>query len=332
VRIAISAGHGSRIRGASDIIDEVDEARRVCTRVCQLLDEMDVHVLGPYFDDVSISQGENLDRICDWHNSHGSGEDRIDLSCHFNAYEHTSNCRGCEVWYYSQHDMADDLSAAIAEGGDFIDRGPKHSTELTFLRETTGKSVLLEICFVDSECDVSRYRQGFEEICSCLADKLAEYCGQAPPVRPPRPERPLPPDVDDEPLFYARGTCSTFGGPDDTGVAEDEGLAFIYDIDEAPHLFLPEPPESVGLARSLDAERAYYIACRWNYEVTPKGLLADPRYKAAVTNLQKGITIYAYPADWGPHESTGRVADLSPALAKALGVATDDVVEVRYPA
>ena len=36
----------------------------------------------------------------------------------------------------------------------------------------------------------------------------------------------------------------------------------------------------------------------------------------------------ALPADWGPNEKTGRVADLSPGLMEALGIDTDDEVEV----
>jgi hypothetical protein len=40
----------------------------------------------------------------------------------------------------------------------------------------------------------------------------------------------------------------------------------------------------------------------------------------------------ARPADWGPAESTGRVADISPSLMRNLGIETDDEVEVVYPA
>jgi hypothetical protein len=39
----------------------------------------------------------------------------------------------------------------------------------------------------------------------------------------------------------------------------------------------------------------------------------------------------AYPADWGPHENTGRVADISPGLMQYLGIETDDEVEVIFP-
>lgn len=35
--------------------------------------------------------------------------------------------------------------------------------------------------------------------------------------------------------------------------------------------------------------------------------------------------------DWVPHQNTGRVADLSPGVAKFLGLQTDDEVEVIIP-
>ena len=50
------------------------------------------------------------------------------------------------------------------------------------------------------------------------------------------------------------GKCSYFGGPEDTGVAADEGLALIADVDDAPQVFLPFQPEgTTGLARRLES-------------------------------------------------------------------------------
>lgn len=123
------------------------------------------------------------------------------------------------------------------------------------------------------------------------------------------------------------GKASWFGGPDDTGVAPDEGLAFIYELDDAPHLFLPvQPAGTTGLARRLDPDK-FYIACRWDYDVTSKEELLELR----VIVRAKGKEFVAQPADWGPHEDTGRVADLSPGLMNALGIETDDEVEVLIP-
>ena len=52
---------------------------------------------------------------------------------------------------------------------------------------------------------------------------------------------------------------------------------------------------------------------------------------ALVRALSTGIALTAFPADWGPHEKTGRVADLSPGLMADLGIETDDQVEVVFP-
>jgi N-acetylmuramoyl-L-alanine amidase len=129
--------------------------------------------------------------------------------------------------------------------------------------------------------------------------------------------------------FTAKGPCSWFGGPNDDGVDEDEGLAFIYDYDQRPDLFLDEqPPGTTGLARRLNPNKPY-VACRWDYALTPKEMLADKRYMAVVR--AKGRAMSAWPSDWGPHEDTGRVADLSPSLMEMLGLSTDDEVEVSYP-
>jgi hypothetical protein len=43
------------------------------------------------------------------------------------------------------------------------------------------------------------------------------------------------------------------------------------------------------------------------------------------------MALTAFPADWGPHENTGRVADISPGLMDDLDLKTDDEVEVTFP-
>jgi N-acetylmuramoyl-L-alanine amidase len=125
-----------------------------------------------------------------------------------------------------------------------------------------------------------------------------------------------------------RGKCSWFGGPQDAGVSPSENLAFIYEVETAPHLFLDEqPPGTTGLARRLNP-KVYYIACRWDYSQTPKEMLPDMSVR--VRAPKTGREFIATPADWGPHEDTGRVADISPGLMAALGIETDDEVEVIF--
>ena len=92
--------------------------------------------------------------------------------------------------------------------------------------------------------------------------------------------------------------------------------------------FLPEqPPATTGLARRLNPEK-FYLACRWDYKHSSPSSLK--RILVKVTNPANGRTAYAKPIDWGPHVKTGRVADLSPGLAKRLGLRTNDIVEVTY--
>jgi hypothetical protein len=69
---------------------------------------------------------------------------------------------------------------------------------------------------------------------------------------------------------------------------------------------------------------------RWDYDDYSKDQLAGSA-KALVRSPRTGKEFLAHPADWGPHTDTGRVADISPGLMQALGITTDDEVEVVYP-
>jgi N-acetylmuramoyl-L-alanine amidase len=325
MKVVISSGHGKYIRGASGYIDEVDEARKVVEQVAADLRSTGAEVI-TFHDDVSDDQSENLNRIVNFHNSK---ERDLDISVHFNAYQTTSKPMGTEVLYVSQAQLADDVSEAIAGAGGFIDRGPKKRTDLAFLNNTNEPAILIETCFVDSQADTDLYYENFDIICSAIAEAVSGEEALAPPVRPERPERPQPPSGA---LFHAVGTCSHFGGPEDTGVSPSEGLAFIFDLDDAPHLFLPyQPTGTSGLARRLNPY-VHYIACRWDYDVTSKEMLRESGQVAWVRAIRTGIGMRAIPADWGPHEEqTGRAADLSPSLMQDLGITTDDEVEVIYP-
>ena len=82
------------------------------------------------------------------------------------------------------------------------------------------------------------------------------------------------------------------------------------DINQAPWLFLPiQPANTTGLARRLNPS-VPYIACRWDYDVTPKDML---RQGIALVRAN-GVELKTFIGDWGPHQDTGRVADLSPVL------------------
>lgn len=309
--ICISSGHGLKVRGAAGIIDEVDEARKVTEALATALRDRGTEVQ-TFHDNNSTSQNQNLWAITDWHNSK---KRELDISVHFNAFEQVTKPMGSEVWWVTQENLATRLSAAIASVG-FIDRGAKKSTSLHFLNQTTMPSVLLEICFVDSEADCDIYADQFDNICEALA---AELGGKA--------------EDETVPAFVVSGKVSHFGGPDDMGVSPSEGLAFIYSTSDQPDLFLSyQPTGTSGLARRLNPE-VPYVACRWPYTSANKSKWREVLLKemALVEAPSTGKFLKCYPADWGPHEDTKRVADISPGAMEHLGLTTDDQVKVTFP-
>jgi len=330
--IAISSGHGLKVRGASGYLDEVNEARRVVNRVFEMYQQMGVPS-AKFHDDTSTSQSQNLNTIVNWHNRQTRD---LDISVHFNAYQTTNNPMGTECLYVTQADLAKRVSAANAAAGRFINRGPKYRSDLAFLNGTNKPAILIEVCFVDSRADADLYNANFEAICTAIAETTSGRT-LAPPVEPPTEppveppvEPPIPP-TDVFPILEAAGKVSWFGGPEDTGVTPSEGLAFIYEYSQAPYLFLPQqPPGTTGLARRLDPE-VNYIAMRWDYAVYPKTMLASGRHMAKVRAPSTGKEFYAWPADWGPNQNTGRVCDISQGLMDTLGIKTDDHVEVTFP-
>jgi N-acetylmuramoyl-L-alanine amidase len=311
-RIVISSGHGKYVRGASGkpippCLDEVDEARRVTEKVAEELRDRGIQVK-TFHDDVSKTQNENLNRIVDFHNAQVRD---LDVSVHFNAFD--TKAHGVEVCYLTQSKLATQVSAAIAEVG-FTDRGAKHRTDLYVLNHTSAPAILIETCFCDNVGDSETYTKYFDLICENIANVLggAEV----------EEETPAPADT-------FTGKVSWFGGPDDTGVSESEGLAWIQTVETAPQLFLPYQPEgTTGLARRLNPYVSY-LAMRWDYAVHSKDSLLDK--VALVRNPKTGFALKAFPADWGPHPDTRRIADLSPGLMDALGLVTDDEVEIIFP-
>jgi hypothetical protein len=198
--IVLSSGHGKKIRGASDWIDEVDEARRVVDRIKTLLPDITT-----YHDDVSTNQNDNLKRIVDFHNAQGAHD--LDVSVHFNATDDTglTNPIGTEVWYKTQGELASKVSTAMAKASGLKDRGKKQTNNLAFLNNTAAPAILLEVCFVNSKADCELYEDSFDEICEAIATSIT---GQAVSPAPPGPDEvpdTIPPWEEDEHPTIAKG-------------------------------------------------------------------------------------------------------------------------------
>jgi len=196
VRIALSSGHGTKVRGASGFLDEVDEAIKVINATASAIRKLG-HEVVTFTDTVSTSQDENLNRIVDWHNAQTRN---LDVSCHFNAFEKTGKPMGCECLYVTQQELAKTVADKICGVSGLINRGPKKRTDLFFLNNTDKPAILAEICFVDSSSDTNTYRAKFQSICSAFAEAICgdeAVIGPTPPKPEPEPEpeppRPQPP-------------------------------------------------------------------------------------------------------------------------------------------
>jgi N-acetylmuramoyl-L-alanine amidase len=119
---------------------------------------------------------------------------------------------GCEVLYVTQEALAKEVSTAICAASGLKNRGAKKRTDLKFLNATDEPSVLLEVCFVDSQADVDLYRASFNQICAAIAESLSGI-----PVNAIPPETVPPPEtVTDLPvvtIMYATGSVKIVTKP-----------------------------------------------------------------------------------------------------------------------
>lgn len=167
--IVISSGHGKYVSGASDLINEVTEARKVVSQVVAYLKQLGITVY-EFHDNTSKTQNQNLSTIVNYHNSKNR---ELDVSIHFNSAGRTNNPLGVEVLYYDQSGLAANVSKAIANASGLKNRGAKQRKELYFLRKTSKPAILIEVCFVTSTVDVDLYNKNFDAICRAIAETLS---------------------------------------------------------------------------------------------------------------------------------------------------------------
>jgi hypothetical protein len=141
------------------------------------------------------------------------------------------------------------------------------------------------------------------------------------------------------------GKCSTFGGPDDTGVGPQEGLALIQPADMDDPWFarnflrFPEYNSALGLGRNLDPE-GLYCAMRWDEIFDLEIAVANELARWSMVRLSFGEKhVWLQPVDYGPGNgkeidgsvtmNTRRLVDASPRGLRQVGATTDDEVIVE---
>ncbi|MCL2575732.1 MAG: N-acetylmuramoyl-L-alanine amidase [Defluviitaleaceae bacterium] len=186
--ITLSSGHGKYMQGASGIINEVIEARRVANQVAKILRGADIAV-NLFHENDAKNATDNVNSIIKYHNS---TQRDLDVSIHFNDFKEAT-AHGTETLHIEgdtqTRGIASRISRAIsAASGIFLRRGDgtfARTTQVGFLRFTNRPAVLLEVCFVRNENDVRLYQENFYAICHAIAEGII---GRAITTQPAPPQ------------------------------------------------------------------------------------------------------------------------------------------------
>ena len=175
MKIGVNDGHtlSGAGTGAVGIIKEGEHTRLVGEEVRRLLKEKGIAVFNCTVD-YAETTNESLSLVVQQAN-----REDLDwfISIHFNA----GGGKGVEVYTYEgrQYQDAIDVCNNISALG-FNNRGVKVGTGLYVIRRTKAKSMLIEVCFVDTE-DANKYlKVGHKAIAKAIVDALDDHINSDP--------------------------------------------------------------------------------------------------------------------------------------------------------
>lgn len=183
MKIAVRGGHTERCTGSVGIIKELTEDRLVKDAVIKYLKQLG-HTVLDVTPPVNYTSNEGTDLAYGVNKANSWGANMF-VSIHFNnAYKTYNGAIGTEVCVYNKFTEAQRVVDGIASLG-FKNRGQKvQGNGLYELRETTMKSMIIEVCFVEATKDVEIYRKsGADKVGKVIAEAIANK--KVPDPKPP---------------------------------------------------------------------------------------------------------------------------------------------------
>lgn len=184
MKINVHAGHnpdGKIACGAIGLIKESTEARKVATKVIELL-RNEGHTVYDCTVDNGISQSNVLTKIVNKCNAHTVD---LDVSIHFNAGRNDKkgddSTGGTEVLVYNASSKAMDEAERICKRISALglrNRGIKTNKSLYFLKKTKAPALLVECCFVDDADDIKKYN--YETMAKAIVEGILNKTISAP--------------------------------------------------------------------------------------------------------------------------------------------------------
>ena len=182
MKIAVRGGHVPKVTGASALINELTEDRKVKHSVIKYLRQSGCDVLDVTPPDNTNTLNGDLSYGVNKANNWGAD---LFISIHFNkAYDIYNGCLGSEVCVYSTFDIAQRVVNELSKLG-FKNRGQKVRNNLYELNRTKMKAMIIEVCFVEASEDVALYKKlGHDLIGKTIAQAITNKNISIPTVKP----------------------------------------------------------------------------------------------------------------------------------------------------
>ena len=171
MKICVRGGHTELCTGASALINELTEDRKVKDSVCKYLRQLG-HTVLDVTPPVNYTNSSSVDLAYGVNKANNFGADLF-ISIHFNkCYDSYNGALGSESCVYSENEYGKRIVNALSSLG-FKNRGQKVRTGLYELSHTNMTSVIVETCFVEATEDVALYKKlGPDAIGKTIAEAI----------------------------------------------------------------------------------------------------------------------------------------------------------------